>query len=75
MPIISKRIFIEWSVWFEEPLHDLQLVEEETAKLLPLPEEDSRDDTGSLCSDIFDNMYDINEHEESGSYSNTNYSP
>ena len=63
MDIISKRIFIERRVKFEESLHDLQLVEEETAKFLPLPEEDSRDDTKSLCYNISDIVYDINEHE------------
>ena len=47
MDIISKRIFIERSVKFEELLHDLQLVEEETAKLLPLLEEDSGDNIES----------------------------
>ena len=66
MDIRSKIIFIERSVWFEEPLLDLQLVEEETSKLLPLMEEDSGDDTGSLCSDFYDVMFDINGNEGSG---------
>ena len=66
MYIISKIIFIERSILFEEQIHDLQLVEEENAKLLPLPKEDLGDDTESLCSDIYDIMYNINEHEESG---------
>ena len=63
MDIISKIIFIEKSVHFEDPLHDLQLVEEETVKLLPLLDEDSGDDTEILCSGIFYITYDINEHE------------
>ena len=50
-------------------------MEEEIAKLLPLLEEDLGDDTQILCSDIFDIMYDINEHEESYFYSNPNDLP
>ena len=63
MDIRSKNIFIERSVLFEEPLQDLQLVEEETAKRLHLSDEDSRDDNGSKCSDISYEMYDIIYHE------------
>ena len=48
MDIRSKNIFIERSVWFEEPLQDLQLVEEETAKLLPISYEYSRYENGSI---------------------------
>ena len=56
--IIIERIFR-----FKEPLQDLKLVEEETAKPLPLSDEDSGDENESLCYDISDDMYDINEHE------------
>ena len=41
----------------------MQLVEEETAKSLPLSDEDSRDENESMCSDISDIIYDISEHE------------
>ena len=63
------------SVWFEEPVQVLQLVEEETAKLLPHSDEDSRDDNGSTCFAVSDDMYDISQHEESGSDSDSNYPP
>ena len=59
MNIKTKNILIEGSVCFEEPLQDLKLVEEETAKLLPLSNEDSGDESESLCSDISDVMYEI----------------
>ena len=62
MDIRSKNIFIERSVWFEEPLQDLQLVEEETAKPLPLSDEDYRDENESMFSDIFYVMYDISDN-------------
>ena len=60
--IITKNIVIERSVHFEEPIQDLKLVEEEIAKLLPLFDEESGDESESLCSDILGVMYDINEH-------------
>ena len=75
MDIISKRIFIEISVRFEEPLHDVQLVEEETAKLLPLLEEYLGDDTKILCFDISDIISTINEHKELSSDSHPNEPP
>ena len=67
MNIRTKKIFIEIIVLFEEPLQDLQLVEEETAKPLPLSDEDSRDENESMRSDISDVMFDISEHKISGS--------
>ena len=65
--IKTKNIFIETSLRFEEPLQYLQLVEEETAKALPLSDEDYGDKNESICSDISYVIYDISEHEESGS--------
>ena len=62
MNIRTKNIIIEISVFFEEPLQDLKLIEEETAKPLPLSDEDSRDENESLCYDISYLMSDINEH-------------
>ena len=50
--IRTKNIIIERSVRFEEPLQDLKLVEEETAKPLPLSDEDSGDGNESMCYDI-----------------------
>ena len=50
-------------------------MEEETTKLLPLPKEYSGDDIESLCYDISNIMYDINEHEESVLDSNPNDPP
>ena len=66
MNIINKKIIIKRSVRFEESLQDLKLVAEETAKLLPLSNEDSGDENESLCYNISDIIYDISDNEKSG---------
>ena len=72
MNIITKNLIIKRSVCFEEPLQDMKLVEEETAKSLPLSDEDSGDENESLCSNISDVMYDMSENDISGSESYPN---
>ena len=47
-------------------------MQEETAKPLPLSDEDSGDENESLCSHISDLMYDIIENEISGCESDLN---
>ena len=59
----TKNIIIEESVCFEEPLQDLKLVEEKTAKSFPLSDEDCGDENEILCFDISDVMNDISDHE------------
>ena len=61
--IRTKNIFIERSVRFEEPLQDVELVEQETAEIPSLSAEDSGDEDESVSSDILDPMFDISEHE------------
>ena len=70
--IRTKNVFIEISVRFEEPLQDVQLVEEETAEISSHSVDDSDDESGSVSYDILDLMFDISEHDISGSDSNPN---
>ena len=50
--IRTKNIFIERSVRFEEPLQDVELVEEETAEIPSLSAEDFGDENESVSYDI-----------------------
>ena len=50
--IIIKQIFIEISVRFEEPLQDVELVEEETIEIPSYSTDHSDDENGSEGSDI-----------------------
>ena len=45
--IITKHIFIERSVCFEEPLQEVELVEEETAEIPSCSADNSDDKIGS----------------------------
>ena len=67
--IITKQIFIERSVCFEEPLQEVELVEEETAEIPSCSADHSDDENGSEGSDISDLIYDISEHNISDSES------
>ena len=62
MGIRSKNIFIKRSVRFEEPLQDLQLVEEKTAKLFPLLNKHSGDENESIFYNISYYISNINEN-------------
>ena len=73
MNIRTKQIFIERSVRFEEPLQDVELVEEETVEIPSCSTDHSNDDNGSEGSDISDLMSDISEHNISGSESYSNH--
>ena len=70
--IRTKQIFIDRSVRFEEPLQDVELVEEETTKISSRSANDSYDENGSLSSDFSDMMSDINENNISYSKSYPN---
>ena len=72
MNIKNEKVLIERTVCFEEALQDLKLVEEETAKPLPLSDEDSGDENESSCSNVLDVIYYISENEISGSESYPN---
>ena len=66
MNIITKNIFIQISVCFEEPLQDVELVEEETIEISSRSADDSDDENGSMSSDFSYLMYDISENNISG---------
>ena len=66
MNIITKNIFIERSIRFEETLQDVELVEEETAEIPSRSDGDSDDENASVSSDISDMISDISEHDISG---------
>ena len=72
MNIITKNIFIERSIRFEEPLQDVELVEEETAEITSRSANDSDDENGSESYDISDIMSDFSEHNISISESDSN---
>ena len=44
---------------FEEPLQDVELVEEETVEISSCSIDDSNDENGSVSSDISDMIFDI----------------
>ena len=71
--IRTKQIFIERSVLFEEPLQNVELIEEETTKISSHSTNDSDDENGSVSSDFLDMMSDINEKYISGSESDSNF--
>ena len=63
MNIRTKQIFIERSVGFEEPLQEVELVEEKT---IEIPSEHLDDESGSQGSNITDLISDISEKNISG---------
>ena len=69
---MTKNIFIERSVRFEEPLQDVKLVEEEAAEIPSRSAEDSNDENASVSSDISYMMSDIRENDISCSESDPN---
>ena len=73
MNIRTKNIFIERSVCFEEPLQDVELIEEETVEISSRSADDFDDEIGSVNYDILDLIYDISEHNTSGSKSDSNH--
>ena len=70
--IRTKNIFIKRSVCFEEPLQNVELVEEETVEISSRSADNSDDENGSVSSDISDLMSDISDHEISSSESYPN---
>ena len=60
--IITKNIFIEKSVCFEEPLQDVELDEEETVEIPSYFADHSNDKNRSESSNISDMMFDISEN-------------
>jgi len=72
MNIITKQIFIERSLRFEEPLQEVELVEEETTEIPSCSAYHSDDENGSEGSDISDIIFYISEHNISGSKSDSN---
>ena len=67
MNIRTKKNFIEISVWFEEPLQEVELVKEKTAEIPSCSDDHFDDEIGSEGSNIADIMFDINEKHISGS--------
>ena len=67
MNIITKHIFIERSVCCEEPLQEVELVEEETVEIPSCSVDHSDDENGSKGSDISDMISNISEHNISNS--------
>ena len=67
MIIITKWTFIERSVLFEEPLQEVELVEEETVEILSCSASHSDDENASVRFDISYLMSDISEHDITGS--------
>ena len=59
MNIRTKQIFIERSVCFEEPLQEVELVEEETAEIPSFFADHFDDENGSEGYDISDMISDI----------------
>ena len=57
MNIRNKNIFIEISVHFEEPLQDVELVEEETAEISSCSTDDCDDENGSVSYDFSDLIF------------------
>ena len=54
-----KKKFIERSVWFEEPLQEVELVKEKTVEIPSCSADHLDDEIGSDGSDIADMMYAI----------------
>ena len=73
MNIITKQIFIERSVHFEEPLQQVELVKEETTEIPSCSADHSDDENESERSDISYLMSDISEHNISVSESYPNF--
>ena len=67
MNIRTKQIFIEISVLFEEPLQEVELVKEKTAKIPSCSANYQDDEIGSDGSDFDDMIYDIIQTQISGS--------
>ena len=67
--IRTKQIFIERSVRFEEPLQEVELVEEKSAEILSYSADHLGDESGSegydfaeLISDISEKIYQVQNH-------------
>ena len=72
MNIRTTHIFIDRRLHFEEPLQEVELVEEETVEIPSCSADHSDDENGSEGSDISDMIYDISEHNISGFESDSN---
>ena len=70
--IRTKQIFILRSFHFEEPLQDVELVEEETVEIPSRSADHYDDDSGSESYDISYMMYYISENNILGSESDSN---
>ena len=67
MNIITKKIFIERSVRFEEPIQEVELVEENSAEIPSCSADQLGDESGSEGSDFADIISNISEENISGS--------
>ena len=65
--IKTKHIFIEISVCFEEPLQEVELVEEKNVEIPSYSADHLDDESGSEGSDISDMMFYISDKNISGS--------
>ena len=65
--IRTKQIFIERSVWFEEPLKEVELVEGNFVEIPFCSADHLGDESGSEGSDFEDMIYDISKKNISGS--------
>ena len=74
MNIRTKHIFIERSACFEEPLQEVELVEEKTVETPSCSADHLDDENGSEGSDIADLMFHIREQNKSGSESDSDVS-
>ena len=72
MNIRTKQIFIERSACFEEPLQEIELVEQKTAEIPSCSADHLDDENGSEGYDISDMISDISEHNISSSESYSN---
>ena len=67
MNIRTKQIFIEISVCFEEPLQEVELVEENSVEIPSCSADHLGDESGSEGSNFSEIIYDISEKYVSGS--------
>ena len=69
--IKTKQIIIEISVWFDEPLQEVELVKEKTVEIPSCSANHLDDEIGSDGSDFYDMIYDISQQQISGSKSDS----